>query len=258
MVNSMRKTLLPIEVARIWIFLISPFTFAEVPAVIIEKLNEGIYLNSYLEVLADPELTLTYEQVVSEEHRYPWLPVGDKVFSSSKNKSRYWFRFKVRFSPRALKEEPILYVNQHISLIHRMVVWTNTNDLNDLRVRSGGNAFPFEQQEIFAYKLGFHLPQDKNEYTVVGRIDNSEINLPALLPLMLTSKSDYETREFRTQLIMAGFYSVLFALLFYNLALLLSLRDKLYAGYIPLLLAYIRVCRWMEIHCVGYGLPCRT
>ncbi len=180
-----------------------------------------------LEILEDPTAKLTIEQVASREFDGKFVPSLVPVPIFGYTSSAYWVRFRVRdeAGPSTKWRLEVSYaLLQHVDLYLPRAHGT------DFEVKRTGTALPFSTRDVPYRTFVFQLPlAAANETTIYLRFESQA---DMTLPLTIWSLDAFARASEAESLKLGIFYGVLIIMAFYNLFLMLSLRDKSYFYYV--------------------------
>ena len=191
--------------------------------VIINDNTGSVSPGRYMEILEDPTGNLTIDDVTKPEMQNKWFRSKWDVPNFGFTKSAYWIRlslmnagvcdkYRLELSWHLLDEVKLYYLNENNSFLEIVK----------------GNNIPVESEENVNRSFLFDIPFfDKNQSVYIQVKSYYTIQLPLKI-WMIDRYSIYEKNEIY---IMGGFIGILIVMIFYNLFLFISIRDKSYFFY---------------------------
>ncbi len=207
----------------------------------IENLEQPLSLSEHLEILDDPDHTITFESIASGVHDAAFYHHTQSIFNGPSWNTRYWFRVRLKPSAMLSDDNAVLYFYMLPSRLYKLGVYIVTSDKT--RSYETGVLFPYANRDRQDLHYAFDISLNPNHVTtLIGYADNSLAPYPATIPLKLMSAASYQQTSLATSMILVSFYSVLTALLLYNGFLFLSLRQPLYGYYVAFLISATYLC----------------
>lgn len=232
-----------------WMLLVCLAMAAQAEVVRPASQDREINLGPSVDILEDPEGTLTVEQVAgSFADRFTPATTANPSFGFTR--STFWLRFTLDLSSVAGQR---WYLVQRHPIIDHLTLYTPVGD-NRFVTAERGDALPFAERELehreFIFPLETRIQGERTYFLKVS-------GKGALsLELKLSSADGLIERTYIEQLIFGLFYGALLVMLVYNLVLYLSVRDIAYFWYILFLGAFI-LC-FVNINGLGLQFLWRT
>lgn len=210
-------------------FLLLPFTlllplkgYAEKQLVLDDHVN-SYSLGAYVNYIEDPDSTLTINDVASSAFRDRFLPNTNDVFSAGYSSSAYWLRFTVD----PAKVQSHWYLEMPFPLLDHI-------DLYVPRLEGGfelfqqGDLYPFSQRQVASNHFVFDLniTHASTYYVKIKTSDSIQV------PLILSTDSALRDRSAFEFLLSGAYFGLMLSMIFYNLFIYFSVRDKTYLYYI--------------------------
>ncbi len=212
---------------------------------VIAHLDEPFDLNPYVEYIEDVDHTFSYEKLQAGEYEGLWQRNTERYFIGRNSQSRYWFRIQIHYQEDFSALEPVLYIPNHPSLLAELTLWI-PDSTNSVRQFTTGSLQPFSQRDLTSHQYAFRPPLNKTSYIVVGMVDNARLVIPALLPLKLLSKQQFEATNRQNRNFIVAFHSIMIAMLLYNGFLYISLKQRVYGFYLLFLSQAILNCAFID------------
>ncbi|HTY21503.1 MAG TPA: 7TM diverse intracellular signaling domain-containing protein [Desulfomonilaceae bacterium] len=191
-------------------------------------------LGLYLDILEDPTTRLTIEQVVSAELDGRFVPGQVAVPIFGHTASAYWVRFRVR-NEAGPSTKWILEVAY--ALLQHVDLYLPRAQGAGFEVKKTGTALPFNTRDVPYRTFVFRLPLAPASETAIYLRFESQADMT--LPLILWSVDAFAQASEAESLKLGIFYGILIIMAFYNLFLMLSLRDKSYFYYVILIITFL-------------------
>lgn len=222
-----------------------PLTLAATSPVFLDRLPSFSHADRFFESFEDASGRVTVQALLDNPAVYPFAPGTDAVLNPGYSTSAFWLR--ARF---ALDAQAPAAIERYLELDYALlddvlVVVTHQGQIR--QQWQTGDHHPFATRPIphTTFLFPLHL-QPGEEITVYLRIASSS---SLRLPLLLWEPFEFHQAQ-RVNLLVEGVYfGVLLLMLFYNLCLLISVRDVSYFYYI----AYTSSLTLFQLAMTGYG-----
>ncbi len=215
-------------------------------AVEIDK-EDRVFLGPYLEYLEDSGRQWSIDQVSSPEFSPLFKALPNDTATMGTLKSTYWFRFTVE--PAHHHETGWQNWNLEVGYpsLEQVELYVPGKKKGEWQVKKAGELIPFDQREIWHRNIIFRftLPH-KKPVTCYMRVDVEKV---MIFPLFLWSQEAFGRKTYIEQYVHGLYFGIMFVMIFYNLFLLLSLKDKSYLYYI----IYILSSTFFQIAYTGFG-----
>jgi len=189
-----------------------------------------VSLIPWARIIKDSDNSLTPDKILK-------LPASAKpydlqVASFGFTDSTYWF---------------LIPVNNHgTAPLNRLLVFDHTW-LDDVQITliepdgttrryHGGDLFTFGQRSLLHQKINFELKLPPGHNQLLVRVRTGD---PFLVGMTLWERSAFFKSDSNEKLRMGSVYGALLALLFYNLLLFCSIKEKVYAAYVIYVFAFL-------------------
>lgn len=190
--------------------------------------DQAITLTQYIEVLEDPQQSLTLADVQKPEHAGRFKPVAepDRQLGFGVTESAYWLKLRLHNSTLEPREAMLEIAYPRLGHLDFHVLSA------DGRVQSSqtGQLLPFAQRPYphHFFVLPIHLPAQTTQ-TVYLRVQTANtMNVPT----RLWSRKAFETYERQDYVSQALYFGMVLAMALFNLLLFLALRDVNYLLYV--------------------------
>ncbi len=200
----------------------------------------GMPLGLHLDYLEDPEGVWSLDDVRNPVQARRFVQSTEINPNFGMQRSVYWTRIYLNMEKRYQDERWI--VETEMPLLDRLDVFFVKND--QLVVHKPlGLLFPPSEQDLVTGNVSFLIPENLNgNFVIYLRYETKET---LLLGLRLWDAKDLLGKTFRSTLLYGLALGILLALVFYNLLLYFSLRDRTYIYYLLFLTAFFLY--WMVI-----------
>jgi signal transduction histidine kinase len=205
------------------------------PAPVVLTDEQGEYpLGLHLEILEDPSGELTIDQVASPEFDAQFTPSKVEVPNYGFTNSAYWVRLDVQnettFTDHWLLE-------QGFANLHFVDLYTPLPEGGGYTIKKTGVLRPSATRDVPHPRIIFDLviPPQSQE-TIYLRFQNGA---SMTLPLTLWTQAAFLNQSLVELILRGVFYGTLAALLFYNLFLLMSVREASYLYFVSFLTSLI-------------------
>ncbi len=208
-------------------------TYPPNTVILTDKIGE-YPLGLSLEILEDPTTKLTIEQIASPELDGRFVPSRVPVPIFGYTSSAYWVRFRVRneAGPSTKWRLEVAY-----ALLQLVDLYLPRAHVPGFDVKRTGTALPFKTRDIPYRTFVFQLPLAAASETTIYLRFESQADMT--LPLTLWSLDAFARASAAESLKLGIFYGVLIIMVFYNLFLMLSFRDKSYFYYVICIIAFL-------------------
>ncbi len=220
-------------------------------------------LAPHLEMYQDPTQKLEIEDVIRQDFQATHSDTPNMGFSQD----AYWLRFKVS-NPGDHDLERLLEVG-HPNIDQ---VWFYRSQDQGFESFKTGRQVPFKQRDVLHRNFVFplHIPAHSSREFYI-RVHSTSAYY---VPLSLSSPLAFALRERKLQLGFGFYYGLIFVMVFYNLVLWLSTRDRNYLYYVSVLVVLHGLFQltvnglgyeyiwpnsvWWNNHCLGFLLGLST
>jgi signal transduction histidine kinase len=197
------------------------FSESSPPVVTFRDKHESFLLGKNVEILKDESGTL---RLIDVMHNAGFSPSKDEVPNLGVTSNTWWVRFTIKneteessllleFGQPAVNDVQLYYLND-----------------NKYEVQFSGDDYPFAFRRYKHPNYIFLLRHKPNEIkTYYLRIKGDE---QILLPLKLGERTQVINELHNRDLIFGLYSGIMFAMLFYNLFIYFSVRDKIYLRYV--------------------------
>ena len=208
--------------------------------VVLAKQDELSHIGTHIYFLEDPSAKLSIDDILSG-YVNSFSPYGRETINFSSTASAYWLKFRVRKA-----EEANFYLNVGSAYIDVVSLY-EYNDSGDLMSqRLTGDDLPFDSREIkvgnYLFKLDLNVGETRTYYLKV------KSDQPLFFPLRVGILSQFMVRNHNLDFLQGIYFGFMLLMLFYNLFLYLSIREKIYLYYI----LYLVSITWFMASVYGY------
>jgi len=195
--------------------------------------QEDYVLVPYLEILADPNQDLNFQQVSSPLLTNAFLPASD--FDFSINPTAYWLRLNITNQASANTAWLLLYESYRANYIS---VYLPNPDTGGYREIHTGNALPFPSRDYDYHYFVFNLdiPADMQQTIYLYLSDVGGISLD---PLKIQSLNSFSQVALREQFLSGAYYSSILVIALFTIFFIFSLNDRNLFSFFLLLLTVL-------------------
>jgi diguanylate cyclase (GGDEF)-like protein len=210
----------PRRIAFLIAFILTPTltVHALVPVVLTASEGEN-RLSRYLEILADSSGRISREEAAQTAG---WKPFTGNVPNYGLTASVYWARFVLENRSPSTP----FFLELGFPSMDSVTLFLPTSA--DYTVKEAGDSLPFAARELPERTFIFTLPPEAAG-TVYMRFQTEGT---MTFPLTIWSRDAYLAHAYITQLLFGAFWGLVTGLFFYNLFLLISLKDTSYLFYV--------------------------
>jgi signal transduction histidine kinase/DNA-binding response OmpR family regulator len=207
--------------------------------------NETKYtIGTKVEVLEDPTRQLTFKEISSGAYDNKFVKSSRSILNFGYTPSYYWIRFKIRNTVARTDRTWILEVGN--TLLQRIQFFCI--DANGkITFKETGEDVPFHKREVEARAFLFGLPIDQYAtstfYLRLSGNDNK------MLDMVVWEKDRYAKYLRGSDVILAFYFGMLFALSAYNLFLFFSIGDRSYLYYV----LFVASTAFSQLYASGWG-----
>jgi diguanylate cyclase (GGDEF)-like protein len=222
---------------------------AESPEITINTAHASFDLSPYIETIEDNNNTYTMADIRSGKYDHLWQRNTKPIFIAPR-KTTYWFRVQFNFSNTSDNNVYLLvdYLADLFTAINATMVQTNQQgQIISEQIIHSGRSVPFNDRNMIGQFVGLKIyDTHATSISVIGKFNNADTGVPALLPLVIYSEEAYQEKQQTRLMILAGFFSAMGAMFLYSVSLLFVLRERVYCVYILFLLTAIMTCSVMH------------
>lgn len=197
-----------------------------VASVVLIDGSSGMQLNAHIELLEDADGTLTIDDLASPEQQSRFQAANGRA-SVGQSLNPWWIKLTLQRDVRA----PTRWVLEVGSVTQLDLQLYQADDQGGWQLRQAGERVPFRESRDHPYRrMVFDLPPlGEQPTTFYLRAFDPAGNS---FPLRIWQLEDLTQLAARENLGLGVIYGVVFALLLYNLFILISLRDHAYFWYV--------------------------
>ncbi|MDZ4193737.1 MAG: 7TM diverse intracellular signaling domain-containing protein, partial [Pseudomonas sp.] len=195
-------------------------------SVVLTDASSGMPLNAHIELLEDDQGTLTIDDLAASEQQSRFQPANGRA-SVGQSLNPWWIKVTLQRDMRA----PAHWVLEVGSVTQLDLQLHQPDGQGGWLVRQAGERVAFSENRDHPYRrMVFDLPAlGEQPTTFYLRAFDPAGNS---FPLRIWQLDDLTQLATRENLALGVIYGVVFALLLYNLFILISLRDKAYFWYV--------------------------
>ena len=219
--NPIKSILLP------FLLLLFYSTLWAASPVVLEEGNGKYPLGKNMDILEDKEGKWTIEDVGSLEFEKKWVPSEVKVPSFGYTDSVYWVRFQMVNTFTRPKD---WLLEMAYPRMNYMVLYAFDQNGNQLMKKRTGSQFIFNQRETTYRNFVFNLNTEQKKPLKLYMRFQTQGSMQ--LPLSLWKPSAFAEHVAHENYVMGLYFGMMVVMIFYNLILFLSVRDKGYQYYV--------------------------
>lgn len=195
------------------------------------SLHKGEYhLDQSIVYYEDVDADLSLNDV-RDENRVSWTPLKASVPSFGFSKSAYWLKIDL-CRPPGTEGEKVLVINYPLldsidlfAVVNHQVVYENHT----------GDMIPFSQRPEKHHSYIFYLPDFKSPADIFIRVQTESA---VQIPVELFTRAGFFEDNQKTLLIQGCYFGIILAMIFYNLFLFFTIREKSYLLYVLFTMNY--------------------
>lgn len=196
------------------------------PSVMLTDASSGMPLNAYIELLEDTQGDLSIDDLAAAEQQARFQPANGRA-SVGQSRNPWWIKLTLQRDMRA----PARWVLE-VGSVTQLDLQLYLPDGHDgWQLRQSGERVPYTESRDHPYRrMVFDLPTLSDQPTIfyLRALDPAGNSFP----LRIWQLDDLTQLAARENLALGVIYGVVFALLLYNLFILISLRDRAYFWYV--------------------------
>lgn len=203
----------------ILIFLTSFFNL-RAENIIFNNENDLLNIGGYVEIYEDKTNNLSFEEVISKEFTPSKSPVPNLGIS----KSNFWI--KIPITNKTENEHLILELS--LAIIDYVELYYY--DDNQIKTIKTGDAYPFNKREYKDphYLFDLNIPKGETQTYYLNVKSNEALQLPLKVGTIINFYDQIKNRD----LLSGIYFGIMLVMIFYNLFIYFSVRDKSYLYYV--------------------------
>ncbi len=216
--------LLPNQKNRLFLFyiliLLSSFFNLRAENIIFNNENDLLNIGGHVEIYEDKTNKLSFEEVISKEFTPSKSPVPNLGIS----KSNFWI--KIPITNKTENEHLILELS--LAIIDYVELYYYDND--QIKTIKTGDAYPFNKREYKDphYLFNLNIPKGKTKTYYLNVKSNEALQLPLKIGTTINVYDQIKNRD----LLSGIYFGIMLVMIFYNLFIYFSVRDKSYLYYV--------------------------
>jgi signal transduction histidine kinase/DNA-binding response OmpR family regulator len=214
------------------------------PVIVLDEHHTRYEIGTLVELLEDPDHQLTFQEVSSLDYDNRFVRSQRGILNLGFTSSDYWIRFKIKNTLAREERDWILEVGN--SLLHAIEFYC-IDASGNITYRKTGKDVPLDQREVQVRAFLFQLTFDQqNTNTIYLRLSGNDHKM---LDMVVWERDRYARYLRISDVILAFYFGILFALSAYNLFLFFSIRDRSYLYYV----LFIASTALSQLHLSGWG-----
>ncbi|HEY9083345.1 MAG TPA: 7TM diverse intracellular signaling domain-containing protein [Vicingaceae bacterium] len=216
--------LLPNQKNRLFLFyiliLLSSFFNLRAENIIFDNENDLLNIGGHVEIYEDKTNKLSFEEVISKEFTPSKSPVPNLGIS----KSNFWI--KIPITNKTENEHLILELS--LAIIDYVELYYYDND--QIKTIKTGDAYSFNKREYKDphYLFNLNIPKGKTKTYYLNVKSNEALQLPLKIGTTINVYDQIKNRD----LLSGIYFGIMLVMIFYNLFIYFSVRDKSYLYYV--------------------------
>lgn len=200
----------------------------------------------YAEIYEDKTGNLSFEEVIEKD----FSKTESNKYNFGYTSSVFWLRFQIKNQNSFLNDEWVFFIEHpQLDFISFFFPIDHEAEEEDVYIeKEGGDHFPFSKRDIEARVLNFTVPfeiqKDPVIYVRVHSVSAVQI------PIYLAPQKLFYGRDNETQMLLGIYFGIMVIMVFYNLFLFISIRDKIYIYYV--LTVFFSILYMISFHGFGY------
>ncbi|MEA3374272.1 MAG: diguanylate cyclase [Campylobacterota bacterium] len=190
-------------------------------------------LSPHIEILIDPDHSLSIDNITDPEKQYAFQPVSEIGNSFGFSKSAYWVRFSLNVDDSS---SDALLLELEYPLLDNVTLFVPDGE-GEFSVRKTGDTLPFAMRDIQYRNYLFKLPQHAGEHRDYYMRLESQGSIQ--IPLSLWTSSTFIEHIDTVNFIFGGYYGTMMLLMLAALVAFIKIRDRLFIYYAIYLLSYL-------------------
>jgi signal transduction histidine kinase/DNA-binding response OmpR family regulator len=225
-------------ISKVFIFttlvFLGQLTFGQKPLVLTNDQSRYDF-GQQSEILEDASLKLTIEDICSGKYEDRFFKSNATVPNFGFSKSAYWIRFKVQNCSSEGKEW-LLEAGNTVMVNFEFYSFQEGRAMKKVQI---GRCTPLENREIESRKFLFSLSSNNcSTETIYLHTGGNDVKIFALT---IWDKKEFRKYESDHDVYLAFLFGILFALIFYNLFLYISIRERAFLFYVLYMLSFFLV-----------------
>lgn len=190
------------------------------------KSDDHLQINRYCSLLVDHSRSLSIEDVVADAAAKRFQHISDGKSGFGFTDAIYWVRCDI---PPVGHDRRERYLELQYPLMDRADMYQQRTD-GSWQVKKGGYLLPFDDREIRHRHIVHAIdPSADGATRVYLRLENQD---RMEFPLAVWTPMAFYNKDHVEQLLLGLFYGLLLVMIFYNLLLFISIRDRSYLYYV--------------------------
>lgn len=199
-------------------------------AVEFDSRTQRLALGSVISVLEDPGRAATLEEIVALDAAGRFVEGQHGVLNAGYSRSAFWLRMDLTYRAESSTDRRRWWLELAYPPLDHVDLYLPDGQGSYRLAQRSGDALPFDQREIKQRNHIFELAMIPNQTQRIYLRLESEGSIQA--PLTLWAPVAYLEDQSGHIYVLAIIYGVLLVMLFYNLFIYLSVRDRSYLYYI--------------------------
>ncbi|MCU0849588.1 MAG: hypothetical protein MUD12_17025 [Spirochaetes bacterium] len=190
------------------------------------RLKDGLEINRHCSLLIDHSRALKIEDVSSNDMSGRFDPITDGKSGFGFTDAVFWLRCDI---PAVKNDRQEQYLEIQYALMDRADFYLRKSD-GSWQEKKGGYLLPFGEREIrhrhIVHAFDPSAGGDTRIYLRLETKDRMEF------PLVVWTRTAFYNKDHLEQLVLGLYYGLLFVMIFYNLLIFISIRDRSYLYYV--------------------------
>ncbi len=199
--------------------------------------DKEIYpIANHMEILEDPTAGLTINDVISSQWQKKFQKTENGITGFGFTYSAFWVKLKLHNQAHNINE---WFLGLEYPYMDYIDFYEQKKNANEFSVKKTGILRPADTRDVSFNRFTFILPLSYNtEKVFYIRFETED---PMMLDLVIRSEGTYTVKKTAEYTWYGIFFGVLICMLFYNLFLVISIKEKQYIYYILVIIFFIIV-----------------
>jgi signal transduction histidine kinase len=212
------------------------YNLKQSPLIILNDNTKEQSIGLHMSYIEDTEKKITFEMIRSAEYSPQFIRSTKKVPNFGFTKSAYWLKFEIIYKPLIANNEKQWLIEIGFPILDHIKLYIPKNS-GGYRLAETGDKMPFINRDIKHHNFLFKIktrPFKKSTYYLYVETESS-----MQIPTVIWSKDSFIENVKDNLFFLGIYYGLMIVMIFYNLFLFFSIKDKAYLYYILYIIGYI-------------------
>ncbi len=200
----------------------------------------------HAEFFEDKTGNLSFEEVLEKD----FVRNDVNKYNFGYTSSVYWLRFQIKNQNSFLNDEWVFFIEYpQLDFVNFYFPIDHEEEEADVYIeKEGGDHFVFTKRDIESRVLNFTVPFEiQKDPVIYVRIHSISA---VQLPIYLAPQKLFYNRDNETQMLLGLYFGIMIIMLFYNLFLFISIKEKIYIYYV--LTLFFSILYMISFHGFGF------